>query len=100
MLLNFASVALLVGAAVPALAAECPKCTTPYVRKEWRGLSNSQREAYITAVKCLQSSPGTAPLATVRSRYDDFIATHQAQTDSVHFTVPTPLPPPLTISPN
>lgn len=61
-------------------------CKKPYVRKEWRRLKNKERERYIAAVKCVQSRPGTAPLAAVKSRYDDFIATHQAQTETVHFT--------------
>ena len=61
-------------------------CKNPYVRKEWRRLKNKERENYIAAVKCMQSQPGTAPVAAVQSRYDDFIATHQAQTETVHFT--------------
>ncbi|KAM7186698.1 hypothetical protein V8F33_011685 [Rhypophila sp. PSN 637] len=86
MLLTFAArVAFLVSAAAPALASMCYPCRNPYVRKEWRSLTNKEREKYIAAVKCLQTSPGTAPLAAVQNRYDDFIATHQAQTDFVHF---------------
>ena len=52
-----------------------------------RRLKNKERESYIAAVKCLQSKPSTAPLAAAQNRYDDFIATHQVQTESVHFTV-------------
>ncbi|KAH9438325.1 hypothetical protein MCOR02_001961 [Pyricularia oryzae] len=61
-------------------------CEKPYVRKEWRNLSNPQKEKYIKAVQCLMEKPSTAGMAAVRNRYEDFVATHIVQTEAVHFT--------------
>lgn len=52
-------------------------------------MSLEQREDYVGAVLCLQSAPslyaGQVPGA--KSRFDDFVATHQAQTNHIHGTV-------------
>jgi len=65
-------------------------CTleTAYRRKEWDTFSRPQKLDYIHAVKCLQSKPGlSGDLAPgVRSRFDDFVATHVNQTLSIHST--------------
>ncbi|KAI7924943.1 hypothetical protein M9X92_003519 [Pyricularia oryzae] len=66
-------------------------CTpeTVKVRKEWGALSRDEKLAYIDAVKCLQSKPGKTPadLAEgVRTRFDDFVATHINQTMTIHYT--------------
>ncbi|KAL8282405.1 hypothetical protein RB600_005723 [Gaeumannomyces tritici] len=60
-------------------------CETPYIRKEWRTLSDLQRGQYIGAVKCMMEKPGRAPLDAVQNRFEDFLATHIVQADSVHF---------------
>ena len=52
--------------------------------------SRDDKLAYIDAVLCLQSKPGRTPrhLAPgVRSRYDDFVATHINQTMQIHYSV-------------
>ena len=49
-----------------------------------------EREDYIKAVQCLQSLPpktSTSEVPGVRSRFDDFLAVHVQQTDSIHGTV-------------
>ncbi|TPX18286.1 uncharacterized protein E0L32_002795 [Thyridium curvatum] len=59
------------------------------IRREWSDISPKEREEYIAAVKCLQSkSPRTASSKGpgVRSRFDDFVATHIEQTDYIHNT--------------
>ncbi|KAI1840816.1 hypothetical protein JX266_012964 [Neoarthrinium moseri] len=62
-------------------------CRNPLVRKEWRTLSNKEKQSYIAAVKCLQSAPAktssTYPGAV--SRFDDFQAEHINRTDFIHF---------------
>ncbi|KAK1828734.1 hypothetical protein QBC39DRAFT_384825 [Podospora conica] len=64
----------------------CTNGNKPYVRKEWRRLKPHERTGYINAVKCLMNSPSLITnLPAAESRYDDFTATHQAQTDFVHF---------------
>ncbi|KAF2090081.1 tyrosinase central domain-containing protein [Saccharata proteae CBS 121410] len=52
-------------------------------------LSTSDKKDYISAVQCIQSKPSITPhkLAPgVRSRYDDFVATHINQTMTIHGT--------------
>lgn len=55
-----------------------------------RRLDYRQKDQYIAAVKCLLKKPGTAPIAAVKNRYEDFVAAHQAETDVVHFVVCEP----------
>ncbi|KAA8642298.1 hypothetical protein EYZ11_010376 [Aspergillus tanneri] len=57
-------------------------------RYEWGALSPSQRISYISAVKCMQNKPPVLPtkhFPGVRSRMDDFAATHINYTLGVHF---------------
>ncbi|KAH8900922.1 Di-copper centre-containing protein [Thozetella sp. PMI_491] len=71
-------------ASVESLTSTCRK---PYARKEWRTLSNSERQEYIDAVKCLQNRPSqtSATWKGASSRYDDFVALHISQTDYIHW---------------
>jgi len=53
-------------------------------------LLKSERKEYIDAVLCLSTKLSITPLAEfpgVRSRYDDFVATHINQTMTIHATV-------------
>ncbi|KAK3325055.1 hypothetical protein B0H66DRAFT_109635 [Apodospora peruviana] len=59
------------------------------IRREWGTLSTSDKKAYITAVKCLQSKPANYPASVApgaKTRFDDFVATHINQTLSIHYT--------------
>jgi tyrosinase len=58
------------------------------VRREWGDLTLQERENYNEAVLCLQSTPAlySGKIAGARSRFDDFIVTHQAQTNYIHGT--------------
>lgn len=59
------------------------------VRRDWRDFSYKQRKSYIQSVLCLQKLPSQTPSDLVpgaRSRYDDFVATHINQTQTIHFT--------------
>jgi tyrosinase len=58
------------------------------IRREWGDLSVEQREDYVGAVLCLQSAPSlyAGEVDGARSRFDDFVVTHQAQTNSIHGT--------------
>ncbi|KAK6222866.1 hypothetical protein LQW54_000676 [Pestalotiopsis sp. IQ-011] len=62
-------------------------CRNPLVRKEWRTLSNSEKQSYLSAVQCLKKAPAQtqATYAGVRNRYDDFMAQHINRTDFIHF---------------
>ncbi|KAH6656064.1 hypothetical protein BKA67DRAFT_562558 [Truncatella angustata] len=57
------------------------------IRREYSTLSNDEKLSYTKAVKCLMAKPGQTPAELapgVRSRYDDFVATHINQTWSIH----------------
>jgi len=59
------------------------------IRRDWDHLSKADRKAYINAVLCLQSKksildPVTYPGA--KTRYDDFLTIHIAQTLTIHGT--------------
>lgn len=64
-------------------------CTieTAAIRREWSDLAPAEREAYTSAVKCLQKLPARSDKSKVpgaRSRFDDFMATHITMTPYVH----------------
>ncbi|KIN03343.1 hypothetical protein OIDMADRAFT_116903 [Oidiodendron maius Zn] len=59
------------------------------VRKEWGTLTAAERIAYTNAVLCFQNKTANTPTSLVpgvRSRYDDFVATHINQTLFIHYT--------------
>ncbi|ROV93754.1 hypothetical protein VSDG_06984 [Cytospora chrysosperma] len=59
------------------------------IRREWDSFTTDEKKDYIRAVRCLQTTPSLTPSelgSGIKSRYDDFIATHMNQTLSIHFT--------------
>jgi hypothetical protein len=50
-------------------------CRDPPIRQEWRQLSVSEKKKYITAVKCLQTTPSR--WNSNDTLYDDFPRLHQ-----------------------
>ncbi|CAJ2507926.1 Uu.00g091120.m01.CDS01 [Anthostomella pinea] len=80
------SLALLAIAPPSSVFAEAD-CSEPLVRKEWRTLSSEEKQSYLSAVQCLQKTPGKTSdsYPGVQSRYDDFQAEHIQMTDLVHF---------------
>ncbi|KAI5843810.1 hypothetical protein DFP73DRAFT_550358 [Morchella snyderi] len=62
-------------------------CRDPIVRKEWRTLKNAEKESYIAAVKCLQTTPSiaTATIPNALNRFDDFQGVHIQRTFQIHF---------------
>ncbi|EAU87191.2 hypothetical protein CC1G_10470 [Coprinopsis cinerea okayama7 len=69
-------------------------CTKIDVLKEWRDIPVQQRLDYIRAVQCLQAKPAdiTLPREGVRSRYDEFQASHADLTHHAHWPVGQFLP--------
>lgn len=70
-------------------------CTyeTAEVRTEFRAMSNDQRKAFTDAVSCLQNMPPqvmtadqSSKYAGVKSRYDEYVATHIENTLNIHAT--------------
>jgi len=59
-------------------------CSNPRVRQEWDSYSDSDRQAYINAIKCLQGKPASGQFSQSRSRYEDIVSLHQNLTPNVH----------------
>jgi tyrosinase len=59
-------------------------CSNPRVRQEWDSYSNSDRQAFVNAVRCLMSKPASGQFSQAKSRYEDLVALHQTLTPNVH----------------
>jgi tyrosinase len=59
-------------------------CANPRVRTEWDSYSDSRRQNYISAVKCLMGKPPSGQFRQSKSRYEDLAALHQTLTPNVH----------------
>jgi len=59
-------------------------CSNPRVRREWDSYSDSDRQAYVDAIKCLQRNQPSGQFPQSRSRYEDLVALHQTLTPNVH----------------
>lgn len=49
-------------------------CKNPAVRKEWRGMTTTEKDAYIDAVLCLTKTDAISGISGTVNRYDDFHA--------------------------
>ncbi|KAI3396132.1 hypothetical protein diail_463 [Diaporthe ilicicola] len=58
-------------------------CTNPDKRREWRSLSTTEQEEYISAVKCLATKPSRLNLTT--TLYDDFSYVHNELNNKINF---------------
>lgn len=59
------------------------------IRRKWEVLSDEERIAYSSAMRCMQQLPAKSPSAWgsgVKSRFDDFVASHIVQALDVHFS--------------
>lgn len=59
-------------------------CSNPRVRQEWDSYSDSDRQAFVSAIRCLQGRPASGQFSQSKSRYEDFVALHQTLTPNVH----------------
>lgn len=59
-------------------------CTSPTVRVEWDNMSNSDRQNFIDAVKCLMNSEPSGDFTGSTNRFEDLAAVHQMYTPNVH----------------
>ncbi|RKO94056.1 hypothetical protein BDK51DRAFT_12680, partial [Blyttiomyces helicus] len=67
-------------------------CTTPLVRREFRELSEADRQGYLQAVLCLRSSPSRLDPSLVQSpsAWDDLVWAHWQAQDQAHNTAAFP----------
>jgi tyrosinase len=69
-----------------ATAAAAGECANPRVRQEWDAYSNDNKQAFVSAIRCLQGRAPSGAYANrgSRSKYDDLVALHQKLTPNVH----------------
>ncbi|KAG8731080.1 hypothetical protein FRC11_005200 [Ceratobasidium sp. 423] len=61
-------------------------CTNPAIRREWRTLSQDQRDNFHKAVKCLQDKPSKLNVDQSKNLYDDFSYVHYTINETIHHT--------------
>jgi len=71
-----------VSKASTATAASCS--ANPNVRFEWRQYSDSDRLAFVKAIKCLMNAAPSGKFPPAQSRYEDFVRLHQNYMPNVH----------------
>ncbi|CAE6412534.1 unnamed protein product [Rhizoctonia solani] len=59
-------------------------CTKPVVRREWRTLSQGQKDKFHRAVKCLQDKPSILGADQSKSLFDDFSYVHYTTNRTIH----------------
>jgi hypothetical protein len=64
--------------------ATAASCSNPRVRVEWDNASNNDRQAYVSAIRCLMGKPASGQYRFAKSRYEDLVALHQILTPNVH----------------
>ncbi|EFY95267.2 putative domain, di-copper centre [Metarhizium robertsii ARSEF 23] len=65
------------------LEVEDSACSDPPIRREWRSLGAAEKQAYISAVKCLSDKPSKFDNST--SRFDDFALAHISEGLDIHY---------------
>ncbi|KAI0440619.1 hypothetical protein F4803DRAFT_463766 [Xylaria telfairii] len=63
-------------------AASC--ASSPNIRYEWDDYSTSDRQALMSAFKCLMNKPASGAFSASTSRWEDFARLHQLYTPNVH----------------
>jgi tyrosinase len=63
-------------------AASC--ANNPNIRFEWRQYSQSDRVAFVGAIKCLMNKPPSGAFPPAANRYEDFARIHQLYMPNVH----------------
>ncbi|KAK9773473.1 hypothetical protein SCAR479_09805 [Seiridium cardinale] len=71
--------------AATAATADASACSAnPNIRFEWKQYSDSDRLAFVSAVKCLMNKPASGNFPPAKSRYEDFVRIHQSYMNNVH----------------
>lgn len=76
------------GLAAASSAREPGTCGKPRIRKEWRRMTDPEKQSWIDAVHCMHQKPPKHQqfYSGVRTRYDDFVAFHINATKAVPAT--------------
>jgi tyrosinase len=59
-------------------------CSNPRVRTEWDSATDTQKQQFVDALKCLIGKKSSGNFAPSTSRYEDFVKVHQSLTPNVH----------------
>jgi tyrosinase len=65
-------------------------CSNPRVRQEWDSYSDGDRQAFISAIRCLQNRPSSGQFSQSKTRYEDLVALHQTLTPNIHSQLDRP----------
>ncbi|KAJ3046187.1 hypothetical protein HK097_000962 [Rhizophlyctis rosea] len=69
-----------------------PTCRTPRIRKEFREITEREREQYVLAQICMRRTPSVLPDSVGSpSLYDDFVFVHWSANDEAHGTAAFPI---------
>ncbi|KAI1260259.1 Di-copper centre-containing protein [Xylariaceae sp. FL1019] len=70
-----------------AAAAGTCDASNPQIRVEWSSYADSDRTAFVDAIKCLMDKPsGGSQFTGSQSRYEDLASTHRQMTANIHGT--------------
>jgi tyrosinase len=72
------------GLAVEESAAAAAVCTDPSVRIEWRNYTTSDRQAFMSAIRCLLTRPPSGNFPPATNRYEDLARLHQLMRLTIH----------------
>jgi tyrosinase len=59
-------------------------CSSVRVRTEWHSTSDTEKQNFVSSLKCLMGKAPSGQFAASKSRYEDFVALHQILTPRVH----------------
>ncbi|KAF2965105.1 hypothetical protein GQX73_g8460 [Xylaria multiplex] len=59
-------------------------CANPAIRFEWDNYSTSDKQAFVSAIKCLIDRPASGKFQYSKNRYEDFVRLHQSYAPNIH----------------
>ncbi|KAI0440817.1 hypothetical protein F4803DRAFT_456341 [Xylaria telfairii] len=59
-------------------------CANPAVRYEWDNYSESDRQAFLSAIQCLVKKPASGKFSPSKNRYEDIVRLHQSYAPNIH----------------
>ncbi|KAH9904268.1 Di-copper centre-containing protein [Xylariomycetidae sp. FL2044] len=69
--------------ATTAAAGTCDR-NNPAYRYEWANYPDSDRQAFVAAIRCLMDAPSANTFPGSTNRYEDLVSVHQQMTGSIH----------------